>query len=165
MKYFLLLCTLFFHSAFSFADAVNIQVSGYVTAMPCEIEKNNYLIDLKKINTWNIRDDNASPWVNFSIKLKNCPINTKEAIMIINGTSDATNDDYFLNTGSSQNAALNLANTFDKSLIKNGTKLTIPISNDNRSVEIPLSARVKGYGSGMTAGTFKSHLEFTMLYH
>nr|ELR5042051.1 type 1 fimbrial protein [Providencia stuartii]ELR5083071.1 type 1 fimbrial protein [Providencia stuartii]ELR5084612.1 type 1 fimbrial protein [Providencia stuartii] len=165
MKRITLLLSLLIYSALSLADTVNIHVSGYVTAIPCEIEKKDYLIDFKKINTWNIRDDNASPWIDFSVKLKNCPINTNEAIMIINGTSDPTNSDYFINTGTSQNAALNLANTLDKSTIKNGTKITFPIDSINRSVEIPLSARVKGYGSGMIPGTFKSHVEFTLLYH
>lgn len=29
---------------------ININVHGYVTAMPCELETTNYLIDLKKVN-------------------------------------------------------------------------------------------------------------------
>ncbi|EKT57154.1 fimbrial protein [Providencia burhodogranariea] len=165
MKHITILFSLLIYSAFTSADAVNINVSGYVAAMPCEIERNNYSIDLKKVNAWNIRDSQVSPWVDFSIKFKNCPTKTTQVIMTITGTSDLINGDYFINTGTSKNSALNLVNTLNKTLIKNGTKIIVAVDNNSRSVEIPLSARIVGYGNGMSVGTFRSHVEFTLLYN
>ncbi|WP_272691624.1 MULTISPECIES: fimbrial protein [Providencia] len=144
---------------------ININVHGYVAAMPCELETINHVIDLKKVNVWNIRETQASPWVDFSIKLKNCPMGTKEAIMEIKGTPDSTTTDYFINTGSAKNVALNLAHHADKATIKNGEKITVPVNEQTRKVDIPLSARMAGYGSGMTSGSFNSHLDFTFVYH
>ena len=147
------------------AQVANINIHGYVTALPCELEKANYVIDLKKVNVWNIRDTQTSPWVNFTIKLKNCPMDTKEAIMVVNGTPDAVNTDYFINNGSAKNVALNLAYGENKISIQSGEKITTLINTQTRTVEISLSARMAGYGSGMTAGSFKSHLDFTLVYH
>ncbi|SUC25343.1 fimbrial protein [Providencia rustigianii] len=84
------------------AQAANIHVHGYVTARPCELEKANYVVDLKKVNVWNIRDTQASPWVDFTIKLKNCPVDTKEAIMVIDGTPDLVATNYFINNGTAK---------------------------------------------------------------
>lgn len=146
-------------------EAVNINVHGYVTAMPCEIENKNYIVDLKKINIWNIKESQKSPWVDFSIKLKNCPLETKDVIITLSGTVDSTNTSYFINTGTAKNVALDLVSGANKSPVKNGTQLTIPINSVTRSVEIPFSARVVGYGSGMAAGSFRSHLELTLFHH
>lgn len=147
------------------AQVANIHVHGYITARPCELEKANYIVDLKKVNVWNIRDTQVSPWVNFTIKLKNCPVDTKEAIMVINGTPDAVNANYFINNGSAKNVALNLAYGANKVTVKNGEQVTSSVNTQTRTVEIPLSARMAGYGSGMTGGSFKSHLDFTLIYH
>ncbi|EEB45248.1 fimbrial protein [Providencia alcalifaciens DSM 30120] len=147
------------------AQAANIHVHGYVTALPCELEKANYLIDLKKVNVWNIRDTQTSPWVDFTIKLKNCPVDTQEAMMVINGTPDNVVTNYFINSGSAKNVALNLAYGENKITVKNGEKITAPVNTQTRTVEIPLSARMAGYGTGMTGGSFKSHLDFTLIYN
>ncbi|BBG60853.1 fimbrial protein [Providencia rustigianii DSM 4541] len=147
------------------AQAANIHVHGYVTARPCELEKANYVVDLKKVNVWNIRDTQASPWVDFTIKLKNCPVDTKEAIMVIDGTPDLVATNYFINNGTAKNVALNLAQGLNKATVKNGDQISTPVNEQTRTVEIPLSARMAGYGSGMTGGSFKSHLDFTFIYH
>ncbi|WP_423810964.1 fimbrial protein [Providencia alcalifaciens] len=147
------------------AQVANIHVHGYITARPCELEKANYMVDLKKVNVWNIRDTQVSPWVNFTIKLKNCPVDIKEAVMVINGTPDNVATNYFINNGSAKNVALNLAYGTNKITVKNGGQVTASVNTQTRTVEIPLSARMAGYGSGMTGGSFKSHLDFTFIYH
>lgn len=165
MKKMVLLFCLASSPALAADQQININVHGYVAVMPCELETINHVIDLKKVNAWNIRDTQTSPWVDFSIKLKNCPMGTKEAIMEIKGTSDSTSTDYFVNTGSAKNVALNLAHRANKTTIKNGEKITVPVNEQTRKVDIPLSARMAGYGSGMTSGSFNSHLDFTFVYH
>ncbi|MTC69583.1 fimbrial protein [Providencia sp. wls1914] len=147
------------------AQVANINIHGYVTALPCELEKANYVIDLKKVNVWNIRDTQTSPWVDFTIKLKNCPVDTKEVTMVVNGTPDAINTNYFINSGTAKNVALNLAYSANKNTVKNGEQIITPVNIQTRTTEIPLSARMAGYGSGMTSGSFKSHIDFTLTYH
>ncbi len=164
MKNLILLLSLISGSLFNIGQAANIKVHGIVTAMPCELEKTNYLIDLNRINIWNIKDTQKSPWVNFSVKLKNCPIGTSQTVMTISGISDPIAPEYFINNGTAKNVALNLASTANKLTIKNGDSITAAVNTQNRSVEIPLSARVSGYGGGMLPGSFRSHLEFTFIY-
>ncbi|WP_369309574.1 fimbrial protein [Providencia rettgeri] len=165
MKKFTLSLLLISGSIFAADQQININVHGYVTAMPCELETTNYVIDLKKINIWNIKDTQKSTWVDFSVKLKNCPVATKEAVMTLSGTPDTTAPDYFINNGTAKNVALNLANGSSKTTVKNGTKITLPVNSQTRSVEFPFSARVAGYGSGMEPGSFRSHLEFNVIYN
>ncbi|QCJ68624.1 fimbrial protein [Providencia heimbachae] len=165
MKQLILTLSLLIYSSFSIGATVKINIFGSVTAMPCEVDKANYQIDLKKVNIWNIRDSQTSPWVDFSVKLKNCPINTTGVTMTLSGVLDPINADYFINNGTAKNVALNLATGTNKTIVKNGTKLTSTINSQTRSTEIPFSARMAGYGSGMTAGSFKSHLEFTLSYN
>ncbi|MDU7493029.1 MAG: fimbrial protein [Providencia rettgeri] len=164
MRHFILFLSLMSCSFIVFGQAANIKVHGTVIAAPCELEKSNYLIDLKKINIWNIKDTQKSSWVDFSVKLKNCPVGTSQAVMAISGTPDPTTPEYFINNGTAKNVALNLARTANKATIKNGNTITTNVNTQTRSVEIPLSARVSGYGNGMIAGSFKSHLEFTFTY-
>ncbi|MTC56401.1 putative fimbrial protein SthD [Providencia rustigianii] len=165
MKRLALALPLLTYSLFTMGEAVKINIFGSVTAMPCEVDNKNYQIDLKKVNIWNIKNTQTSSWVNFSIKLKNCPINTKGAIITLTGTIDPINPDHFINNGTAKNVALNLTTGTNKSLVKNGTKLTVPINSQTHSAEIAFSARMAGYGSGMTTGSFKSHLEFTLSYN
>lgn len=165
MMRIILLLSLITYSFFSFSAIVNIHVSGNIIAMPCTLVNNNYSVDLKKNNIWYIGADNSFPWVDFSIQLINCPLATKKITMTINGTSDTNNSDYFLNTGTSTNSALHLVQTSDKTLIiKNGTQVDIPIDS-SRNALLPLSARITGLGNNMTAGTFLSHIEFTLSYN
>ncbi len=56
---------------------ININVHGYVAVMPCELETINHVIDLKKSECWNIRDTQLHRGL-ISIKLKNCPMGTKD---------------------------------------------------------------------------------------
>lgn len=101
----------------------------------------------------------------FSIKLKNCPITTQQATIILNGIVDPNNSEYFINHGTAKGTALNLAQEGNKSIIKNNDKLVVPINAKTHDAEFPLSARMIGYKNNVTVGTFKSHLEFTLLYH
>ena len=61
--------------------------------------------------------------------------------------------------------ALNLIENRNKTTVKNGTKLEAVINSQTKTVEYPLSARLVKTGSGISTGTFKSHLEFTLLYN
>ncbi|EKT60485.1 hypothetical protein OOC_00630 [Providencia rettgeri Dmel1] len=49
MRHFILLLSLMSCSLTVFGLTANIKVHGVVIAAPCEVEKNNYLIDLKKL--------------------------------------------------------------------------------------------------------------------
>lgn len=154
-----------FFSSFTMASTVNINIYGTVTVSPCEIENKNYLIDFKKINIKNLQNNQNTDWIDFSIKLKNCPISTQKATITIAGVSDPNNGNYFLNNGSAKYVALNLIENRNKTTVKNGTKLEAVINSQTKTVEYPLSARLVKTGSGISTGTFKSHLEFTLLYN
>ncbi|MBS0925956.1 type 1 fimbrial protein [Providencia sp. JGM181] len=146
------------------AENVNIYVHGNVVVMPCKVENTSYNVELGKINRWNYRNPAQSPWVDFSIKLVDCPVSTKNAKFSVNGTADATDNNYFVNTGSSTNSLLHLAQRSNKATIKNGSTVDITINSTTKSAEIPLSARMVSFESMFTPGDFKSHLEFSLAY-
>ncbi|MBG5950021.1 MULTISPECIES: fimbrial protein [Proteus] len=159
------LSLLFLCSPFAVASVVNINVYGSVIASPCELETKNYLIDLNKINIRNIKNNQKSDWVDFSIRLKNCPITTNKVTMTLKGTVDPNYPEYFINSGTAKNTALNIATQLNKNIIKNNEKLIVNINQQTHNAEFPLSARIIGYGSNITVGSFKSHLELTLLYN
>ncbi|MBG5883537.1 MULTISPECIES: fimbrial protein [Providencia] len=146
------------------AENVNIYVHGNVVVMPCKVENTSYNVELGKINRWNYRNPAQSPWVDFSIKLVDCPVSTKNAKFSVNGTADATDNNYFVNTGSSTNSLLHLAQTSNKATIKNGSAVDMAINSTTKSAEIPLSARMISLQPMFTPGDFKSHLEFSLTY-
>ncbi len=146
------------------ANSVNINIHGYITALPCVIEKSSQLIELGRFNSWNYRDTPSTPWKDFTIKFNNCPVNTKNIKLSFMGNPDPFYGDYFLNTGTARNVALNLATQNEKTLIKNGSQLTYSIDDISRATEVPLSARIMSYGDGMEAGSFKSYIQFDILY-
>nr|WP_282560306.1 fimbrial protein [Providencia alcalifaciens] len=146
------------------AESVNIYVHGNVVIMPCKIENTSYNVTLGKINRWNYRNPAQSPWVDFSIKLIDCPVSTKNAKFSVSGTPDSTNNNYFVNTGSSTGSLLHLAQKSNKSTLKNGSTVDIIINSATKSAEIPLSARIVSLQPMFTLGDFKSHLEFTLIY-
>lgn len=146
------------------AETVNIKVHGNVIAMPCKIENTSYNVELGKINRWNYRNPAQSPWVDFSIKLVDCPVTTKNAKFSVNGTPDTIDNNYFVNTGSSTGSLLHLAQTNNKTTIKNGSMVDVAINSATKSAEIPLSARMVSLQPMFTAGDFKSHLEFSVIY-
>lgn len=146
------------------AESVNIYVHGNVVTMPCKVENTSYNVELGKINRWNYRSPAQSPWVDFSIKLIDCPVSTKNAKFSINGTADATDNNYFVNTGSSTGGLLHLAQKSNKATIKNGSVLNLVINSTTKSAEIPLSARMISLQPMFMPGDFKSHLEFSLSY-
>ncbi|MDM3593674.1 fimbrial protein [Proteus mirabilis] len=161
----LTLFLLFSYSPIALSNTVNINVYGSVVASPCELETKNHLIDLKKINIRNIKNGQASDWIDFSIKLKNCPVNTEKVTMILRGQSVPNYSEYFINSGTAKDIALNLAIQNNKSIVKNNDKLMAVVNKNNHNAEFPLSARMVSYGNNITVGSFKSHLEFTLIYN
>lgn len=155
---------LLFFSSFTMASTVNINIYGTVTVSPCEVENKNYLVDFKKINIKDLQNNQNTDWVKFSIKLKNCPISTQKAIITISGIADPNNGNYFINNGTARNVALNLENS-NKIIVKNGTKLEAVVNSQTKVAEYFLAARLIKTGNGISTGTFKSHLEFTLLYN
>ncbi|HHR5929778.1 TPA: fimbrial protein, partial [Providencia alcalifaciens] len=79
-------------------------------------------------------------------------------------TADATDNNYFVNTGSSTGGLLHLAQKSNKATIKNGSVLNIVINSTTKSAEIPLSARMISLQPMFMPGDFKSHLEFSLSY-
>ncbi|MEX9949434.1 fimbrial protein [Providencia alcalifaciens] len=146
------------------AQSVNIYVHGNVVVMPCKVENTSYNVVLGKINRWNYRNPAQSPWVDFSIKLIDCPVSTKNAKFSVSGTPDSTDNNYFVNTGSSTGSLLHLAQTNNKTTIKNGSMVDVTINSTTKSAEIPLSARMISLQPMFTPGDFKSHLEFSLIY-
>ncbi|UBX50610.1 type 1 fimbrial protein [Providencia alcalifaciens] len=146
-------------------DSITLNFNGNIKAAPCPIEQTNYVIDLKTTNIANLRNGQQAPWINFSIKLKDCPTNTRESVRRLTGTAAPTNSDYFINSGTAKNVALDLVTGTRLSRVKNGTQITTPINLQTRQAEIPFSTRITSLNNVMVAGTFRRHVEFVMAYN
>lgn len=160
-----LIFLLYFFSFFTMANTLNINIYGSVTVSPCEVVSKDYLIDFKKVNIRELKSTQYTDWINFSVKLKNCPISTQKAIMTITGVADPNNGNYFINNGTAKNISLNLIENINKTNVKNGTKLETTINSGTKTAEYLFAARLIRTSNEITTGSFKSHLEFTLLYN
>lgn len=149
----------------SAASTVNIEVRGMVSATACELKNRDYYIDFKKIYFPTSNIQQVSPWEKFSVELINCPSYIKNAKLIFSGTPDTTNSDYFMNTGSAKNTALELHDMENDLIIKNGGAIIKSINLNTKSAIYPLSARIVGYGNGENTGTFQGRIMFSINYN
>ncbi|MBQ0415189.1 type 1 fimbrial protein, partial [Proteus mirabilis] len=92
-------------------------------------------------------------------------VNTEKVTMILRGQSVPNYSEYFINSGTAKDIALNLAMQNNKGIVKNNDKLMTAVNKYNHNAEFALSARMVGYGNNITVGSFKSHLEFTLIYN
>lgn len=76
--------------------------------MPCKIQQANHTIDFKKINLANLKNEQSPQWEAFSIDLIDCPSYIDKATLQISGTPDNNNSQYFFNSGTAKNVALEL---------------------------------------------------------
>ncbi|EMX6075039.1 type 1 fimbrial protein [Salmonella enterica] len=147
------------------ADTI-IEITGRVIASPCVVNggQEKLSVDLGS----DIQADTlsaagaASPWKPFTLSLNNCPKSTTSFSVAFSGTAD-DNADYYKNTGSAANLALELT-TQDETNLKNGTTLqNLIIDTASHSYDLNLRAHAVSKGD-VTPGTIQAQVQATFTY-
>lgn len=151
------------------ADPVAITITGNVVASPCEVSSDSITKTIALDGGKGIQAKDlaaagaATEWVAFSINLENCPAGTSSATIAFSGTPDDANpDDMYANTGTAENAAVQLQGT-EGQKFGNGKSFTYtPITNN--AIALHLQSRIYTQNGGVTPGTVSAVVTADMTY-
>lgn len=161
---------IFFSMASSAADST-ITMTATVVASPCTVSSDSISQTIaldggKGFQSKDLQTAGAkTAWVDFDVKLIDCPTGTSNATMTFSGTEDADDSKNYANSGTAKNIAVELfkkdALTTDYPL-SNGTSLTTPI--ENGTATFAFSVRAATTKGSVTPGTVQSVVTATMTY-
>lgn len=150
------------------ADSVNVSVTGNIVASPCVFNGGNTNLD---VNLGNIQATNMvtpgslSDPVAFNLLFTLCPVGTRSVTATFSGTPDpVAGIDYYKNSGTAENVAIAMTEMGSDVLMGTGSSITQNIAAD-RTVTLPMQARVKSAAGGATPGTISTVVILTMQYN
>lgn len=151
------------------ADPVSINVTGNIVASTCEVASDSITKTIALDGGKGIQAKDltaagaASEWVAFDINLENCPAGTTSAKITFSGTPDETNpDDMYANTGTAQNASVQLQGTGGEKFGNGKSYNYSPIQNN--VVVFHLHSRIYTQNGGVTPGTVSAVVTADMTY-
>lgn len=151
------------------ADPVAINVTGDIVASPCEVSSDSITKTIaldggKGIQAKDLAAAGATTeWITFDINLENCPAGITSATIMFSGTPDDANpDDMYVNTGTAENAAVQLQGTEGQKFGNGKTFTYTPITNN--AIALHLQSRIYTQNGGVTPGTISAVVTADMTY-
>lgn len=152
--------------ASSAVQATDLSLTGKVIATPCTVDTGSVSQD---VNFGQLRAPDlvtagsASPWMPFEVKLVNCPASTTAVKVTFSGTRASTDATLYANTGSAINAAVQMAQAANKSLVQgDGSSMTVAVDALHKAT-YALAGRVISTGN-TGPGTFRSVVQMGFTY-
>lgn len=150
----------------SAVQATDLNMTGIVLASPCTVDTGSISqdVDFGQLHNTDLRTaGDASEWKPFEVKLTNCPASTTSVKVTFSGTRDSTNATLYANAGSATNAAVQMAQTANKSLVQgDGSSMTVAVNAQHNAI-YALAGRVMSTG-GTGPGTFRSVVQMSFTY-
>lgn len=177
----------FYHTLYTFSGVVNIKSASCKTP-------DNYIVDLKKHEIQAIQTNNASPWVDASIQLYDCPsfkgmpkntiiyrpdeyegpiIYEKNSLEItytpLTTIRNAANGSFSIETGSQSASGVDIqlrsGTVTNNNALSLNTAHKLPIENSNQSsIRIPLVARYIRNNEPLRPGKANAKLTYLINY-
>ncbi|MGL5387206.1 MAG: fimbrial protein [Serratia sp. (in: enterobacteria)] len=152
--------------ASSAVQATDLNLTGTVVATPCTVDTGSVSqdVDFGQLRATDLTTaGNASPWMPFEVKLVNCPVSTTSAKVTFSGTRVSTDATLFANAGSAINAAVQMAQAANKSLVQgDGSSMTVAVDALHKAT-YALAGRVISTGN-TGPGTFRSVVQMSFTY-
>ncbi|QAV23423.1 fimbrial protein [Proteus hauseri] len=163
MTKYIVICMLCLFSLPSLTYAKTIKsstvtINGSVLAKPCEIIPSNKIVDLGDIFTYKMNP--YSDWVDFDIKMTNCPNVTNKVSAVFIGDFNAQGG-YFINKGTSTNVGIQVKNRDNNNLLRSGETIEKNIVNDSDILTFNLSARASKLSGITQSGTLQANINVT----
>ncbi|MRS90361.1 fimbrial protein [Enterobacteriaceae bacterium RIT714] len=160
---------LFIHPLLVWAmgDTVILNITGKITSSSCKVDSDSLNVPVqlgKDISRSDLSKANSStPWVDFNLKVINCPAATTKATVTFSGKADTDNpESMYANDGTAKNVAIELQGLQGEKL-GNGKSLTGTIATD-RTYTFNLHARAYSEEGNATAGDISSAVTATFTY-
>lgn len=147
------------------AESARVDFNGSVAAIPCVVDGQNSVdVDLGNIQASLLDSSIVSPWVNFQIKLKNCPA-ISAVTATVSGTANTVMTGLYKNFGTATNTALQLANMDTSAFISPVVPTTTAPVNPDRTAVFNLAARAYSVVPQSTIpGTINTVLQVNFTY-
>ncbi|WP_052284943.1 fimbrial protein [Kluyvera genomosp. 1] len=147
-------------------DPVPVNVYGNVIASACNISDESVYQQVNlgdEISNLKLKTaGTATDWVDFHIKLVDCPSATTKAVMTFHGDEDESNpDDMYRNSGSAKNVAVQVQ-SLEGDKLGDGKSITGNIVNNAYTYN--LHARVYTPQGNASSGTIEAVVTATFVY-
>ncbi|MCR6674165.1 type 1 fimbrial protein [Escherichia marmotae] len=150
------------------APAADINLSGTVVAAACTVDTNTKAqtvtfqqaraVDYKTVGS-------TSEWQDFQLSLSGCPASTTQVTASFSGDADTVDPTKFSNSlGNATGMALQIMTRDHLTEIQPLGALTVGVNSTQNSVIFPLSARLYTPTGVVTAGEFKTVMQFSFTY-
>ncbi|MFO6298741.1 fimbrial protein [Rahnella selenatireducens] len=148
------------------ADTI-MNITGNIKASPCTINvpAGGLNVDLgQNIQAASlVAPGAASDWKSFSIALTACPTSTATVTLTMSGTPDNDDSTMYANTGTAENAQIEVQNS-EGTRLGNAVQYTKNIDSASRGAEFDLQARAYTVNGNVTPGTINGVLLATFIY-
>ncbi|MGL5603160.1 MAG: fimbrial protein [Silvania sp.] len=147
------------------AESARVDFNGTVAAIPCVVDGQSSVdVDMGNIQASLLDSSIVSPWVNFQIKVKNCPA-ISAVTATVSGTVDTVIPALYKNFGSASNTALQLANMDTSAFISPVVPTTTALVNPDRTAVFNLAVRAyRVVAQGTIPGTINTVLQVNFTY-
>jgi len=149
------------------ATDVTLNIEGNIYDTTCQVDSasQNMVVNLGQAISGDFKSvGDTGPWVNFDLKLSNCPPTLSVATVTVDGQRDALHPFKFANTGTATGMALELADRTDTIILGPQASFNAVIDASTHTADFPLAARYYTTSMPVTAGTFSSVVQATFTY-
>lgn len=148
-------------------DPVSITVTGNIVASPCKIDPDSVSKEVKlgDIQAADMADaGSGSDWVDFTIKVTDCPAGTSSVTATFKGTADTDSpDSAYHNTGDATNVAVQLQGVGGEPF-GNGKTFQLPVSA-SKDATWNLQTRAYTAKGGVAPGSISSVITMSFTYN
>ncbi len=147
------------------ADTV-VNVTANILASSCDIAAGSVdqNVDLGKGRLADLTHaKDATPWTSFSVELTHCPTSASTVTATMSGTPVQSAPEYYLNTGTATDIAIEVMDEAGQTPLGNGATLNIPVDAQRNAV-FSLKGRMISLTGKPTSGTVAGvmDLSFTL---
>ncbi|RXJ16398.1 fimbrial protein [Lelliottia nimipressuralis] len=142
----------------------SVAVNATVTASPC------LLVAIPNVDLGSFTSSNfttagsSSPWVEFKVELEKCPATSTTVKLTLSGTADPVDPQYYKNTGSSTQVAIDVTSEAEGKALNPGATLSIGIDPLSHTASFPMKARMISPKGGATTGNVAAQMELSFIY-
>lgn len=149
------------------ATNVTLNIQGNIYDTTCQVDSasQNMVVNLGQAISGDFKSvGDTGSWVNFDLKLSNCPPTLSLATITVDGQRDTLHPFKFANTGTATGVALELADRTDTIVLAPQASFNAVIDTQTHTADFPMAARYYATSMPVTAGTFSSVVQATFTY-
>ncbi|ENA0608719.1 type 1 fimbrial protein [Enterobacter bugandensis] len=150
----------------SYAADSQLNISANIVAPTCKIAATsvNQRVDLGKGRIVDLNQPNAATaWKSFKVELNDCPDSLREVVATFSGTPDVKAADYYLNSGTANDIAVEVKDAADKFILSNGSTITTSVDTQHNAA-FDMKGRMITPSGKPTSGSVSATIELSFTF-